>query len=94
MQFLLDKINQFGAWLFGLVTWGLEQCWSLLCQGLALVLAAIPVPSWLANAGNVVGAMPPGVAYLAVAFKIPEGIAMIVGAYTLRFIIRRIPLIG
>jgi hypothetical protein len=94
MQYLLDKINEFGLWLFSFVTWGLEQCWSLLCQGLGLVLAAIPVPAWLANAGNVVGAMPPGVAYLAQAFMIPQGIAMIVGAYTLRFVVRRLPLIG
>ena len=94
MQYLLDKLNEFGTWLFSFVTWALEQIWSLICQGLGLVLAAIPVPDWLANAGNVVGAMPPGVAYLGGAFKIPEGIVMIIGAYTLRFVIRRLPFVG
>jgi len=81
-------------WIISLVTFAVEKAWGLLCDGLGFVLSAIPVPAFLANAGNVIGALPPGVAYLAQAFMIPQGLAILVGAYALRFTIRRIPLIG
>jgi hypothetical protein len=38
--------------------------------------------------------MPSGVAYVAAAFALPQGIAIIVGAFTIRFIIRRLPIVG
>jgi hypothetical protein len=94
VQFLLDKINAVAAWLLSIGVWFVEKAWDLLTTGLGLVLQAIPVPEWLAGAGNVVGSMPPGVAYLAQAFMIPQGLAILIGAYTIRFVIRRIPLIG
>jgi hypothetical protein len=94
VQYLLDKINAFGAWLLSIAVWFIDKAWDLITTGLGLVLQAIPVPEWLSSAGDVVGAMPPGVAYLAQAFMIPQGVAILVGAYTIRFVIRRIPLIG
>jgi hypothetical protein len=61
-------------------------------SGLASIIEAIPVPDFLANMQTF--SMPSGVAYFASAFEIPWGIAIIVTAYTARFILRRIPIIG
>jgi hypothetical protein len=94
VQFLLDKINAVALWLLSVAVWFVEKAFDLLTTGLGLVLQAIPVPSWLAGAGGIMGAMPPGVAYLAQAFQIPSGVAILIAAYTLRFTIRRIPFIG
>lgn len=94
MDFLIKFIKAILTWLFDFVTWGLEQCWNLLCIGLAAVLNAIPVPSWLVSAPSVIGSMPSGVAYVLGAFRVGDGLTILLAAYTLRFVIRRIPLIG
>ena len=94
MQYLLDKLNAFASWLFDLVTYALQFVWQTLMAALAAVLNAIPVPDFLTNAVNVIGAMPPGVAYVCAAFQVPAGITILVTAYTVRFVVRRIPLIG
>lgn len=62
-----------------------------LLQALASVYAAIPVPTFMQSASF---SLPSSVIYMADIFAIPEGVAMIVSAYTLRFVLRRIPGIG
>jgi hypothetical protein len=94
MEFLIKFIHNILVWLFGFVGWCLEQTYNLLLVGLALVLQAIPVPSWLSNAGPVIGSMPSGVAYVLQSFEVPAGISILMAAYILRFVIRRLPFIG
>jgi hypothetical protein len=94
MQTLLDFLAKILTWLFTFVDWVINEVIQLLLAGLAAVLTLIPVPAWLANAPGVIGAMPAGVAYVAGLFMLPQGIAIIIGAYTVRFIIRRLPFIG
>lgn len=62
-----------------------------LLTGFVTVIDLIPAPDFL-TVGTV--SLPPTVAYYAEAFKIREGIGIVVTAYTARFILRRIPGIG
>jgi hypothetical protein len=64
-----------------------------LLDGLAAVLEAIPVPTWLEGV-DVFAGIDPGVVYFAEALMIPEGIAIVLSAYVLRFVIRRLPFVG
>lgn len=61
-------------------------------NGLAAVVESIPVPSWASNIGNL--HIPAEIGWFAEAFQLNNGVAILVSAYTLRFIIRRIPVIG
>lgn len=84
----------FKDWLRDLLLWVPQKLWELFLDGLAAVLEAIPVPSWISSAGGVFDAIPDGVIYFAQAFQLPAGLSIIVSAYVIRFLIRRIPIIG
>ena len=94
MDYLIQFIARIIAWLVGFVQWALTWLWDTLLGALITVLNAIPVPAWISGAPGVVSSIPGSVAFFLGAFQIPTGLAIIFGAYTIRFIIRRIPLIG
>lgn len=84
----------FKDWLRDLLLWVPRKIWELLLDGLAAVIEAIPVPAWLADIGDVFDAIPDGVVYFAQALQLPAGLSMVIAAYVLRFLIRRLPIIG
>ena len=61
-------------------------------SGFTAFFALIPVPDFLNDVGSF--SLPPSMIYFTDLFMVPEGIAIIVSAYTLRFLIKRIPFIG
>jgi len=61
-------------------------------SGFASVVEAIPVPEFLLNIGNFT--LPNSILFYVNLFELPVGIGIIVAAYTARFVLRRIPLIG
>lgn len=81
-------------WLLELVSWIPKKIWELLLDALASAIEAIPVPDFVANAGGWFGGIPATVIYLGQFFAVAEGLAMIMSALVLRFVLRRIPLIG
>jgi hypothetical protein len=91
---LIEWLNAFLEWVLEVVLWLPLQLYKLLCEGLVLVLQAIPVPDWMESAATAFGAIPSGVAYFLQAMEIPFGIAVVASAYTIRFLIRRIPFFG
>lgn len=81
-------------WLKDMLLWLPQKVWELILAGLGAIIENIPVPDWLASIGSFGAGIPPGVAYIFQVMQIPEGLAMMMSAYVLRFIIRRIPVIG
>ncbi|EQB0423092.1 DUF2523 family protein [Pseudomonas aeruginosa] len=65
-----------------------------LVSGIVKFFQWLPVPEFFTQAGNAFQAIPPSVVYFANAFQIGPGVTMVLGAYLLRFILRRIPIIG
>jgi hypothetical protein len=94
MKYLIQFLQQILSWTIDFFKWIFEWVWQQLLGALITVLNAIPVPSWLASGGSLFGALPEGAAFFINAFMLPQGLAIIIGAFTIRFIIRRIPLIG
>lgn len=94
MDFLIQMIVKALQWLVSWVEFAAEWVWNELMGAFLAVLNAIPVPQWLTDAPMVVGSIPSSVAFFMAALQVPSGLSIILGAYVIRFIIRRIPLIG
>ncbi|WHV73950.1 DUF2523 family protein [Pseudomonas aeruginosa] len=71
-----------------------EYVFHRLVSGIVKFFQWLPVPDFFTQAGNAFQAIPPSVVYFANAFQIGPGVTMVLGAYLLRFILRRIPIIG
>jgi hypothetical protein len=89
-----DYLLSFMEWLLEVFLWVPRKVWAETLDALAGVLEAIPVPDFVATADGAFSAIPANVLFFAQYFALGEGIAMIISAYTLRFLIRRIPIIG
>ncbi len=61
-------------------------------QVFAGIIAAFPVPDFLLNVGSY--SLAPSILYFTNMFEVPAGLAIMVTAYTLRFTIRRLPVVG
>jgi hypothetical protein len=80
-SWLVLQLEAFGSWL-----------WELVLSGSAALLEVVPVPDFLLNLSPV--NIPSGVMFFGDMFNIEYGITILITAYTARFIVRRIPVIG
>ena len=94
MSSLITFLGEILVWLKDLFLWLPLKITELALDGLALVIEAIPVPSFLNDAPGYLSNIDPTVAYFLAAFEFGNGLAIIFSAYILRFLIRRIPLVG
>jgi len=88
---LLDfgcHIGNIGVFIADAFLW----IWEQILAGIIFVLNGIPVPDWMASASSFV--LPDGVMWFASVLELPYGISVMTGAWVLRFVIRRIPVIG
>jgi len=91
-DWLTDWLDSAFAWLADLLLWVPQKVYALLLDGLATVVEVIPVPSWAA--GVSFAGIDNTIAYFAEPFHIDLALTVMVSAYTTRFLIRRIPVIG
>lgn len=93
MAELIRFLGEILEWVVDFVVWAALTVYELFLEGVLAVLEAIPVPEWLSGA-DPFASIDPGVVFFIDALQVPEGIAIVLGAYLLRFLIRRIPVIG
>lgn len=74
----------------GFFVWVSEQIFT----GILDVLNAIPIPSWVDSTTSFAAGISPGVWYFASVANLQFGAGVIASAYGIRFLIRRIPVIG
>jgi len=91
---VLDWINDALQWLLDALLWVPRKIWQLLLEGLATVINAIPVPDFLSNLGAAWSALGPGTMYFLDVIQFDVGFPMLLSAYFLRFVIRRLPVVG
>lgn len=94
MDFLIKYLKQILDWLLSFIDWVGIEVTKIFMAGLAAILNAIPVPDWMASAGSAISNFPPGAAYFLATMHIGAGATIMVSAFTIRFIIRRLPIIG
>lgn len=82
-NWIIDFVKDFPLWLF----------WKF-AEAVVTFFHAIPVPSFFSTAAGAFSAIPPSVVFFAQAFEMSFGISVVLSAYVLRFVIRRIPFVG
>lgn len=90
LQFLADCLS----FLIDLIEWAVVKCFVMIFDALVSLLELIPVPEWLSEIAGNVAALPPGVLFFVAPLQLTTGLTWVVSAYVLRFLIRRIPVIG
>ena len=90
----MEWIGKVLEWLKDFLLWLPLKLWQMLLEALSGLLAAIPVPSFFAQASAAFSSIDPGVLYFAQVMQLHLGIPMLLGAYSLRFLIRRLPVVG
>lgn len=94
LTWLLGILTDLLDWALDLVAWIPRDLWASLLDALASALEAIPAPDFLSQAGSFFGGIPSSVVYFFQFFAVAEGLGFIVSALVLRFLVRRIPIIG
>ncbi|TBU73718.1 hypothetical protein [Phytopseudomonas daroniae] len=87
-------IERFAEWLKDLFLWLPRKLWAELLDSLAGLVESIGTPDFILQAQQAFNGIPSVFIFFATKLAIPEGIAMMLAALVLRFILRRIPLIG
>jgi hypothetical protein len=92
---MLDWVYDVVQWLLDGLKWPFLEGFRLLLGALAGVIEAIPAPEWvgdMAGYAQTIASGPGGWAWSMLG--VSEGLAIIASAYTIRFIIRRLPVVG
>lgn len=66
--------------------------WLQILNAVAAFIEWIPVPDFLQNIDGF--QLPDNIIFFTTLFQIPAGLAIMVSAYTIRFFLRRIPIVG
>jgi len=94
LDWLLDWLNGFLQWLIDVLLWLPLKLWDLLLTGCEELIAWLPVPDFFTGASTSLASIPGEVAYFAQALALPAGLSMMLTAYVIRFVIRRLPVVG
>lgn len=94
MDKLIEFLQRILDWFVELLLWWPRKLWQLVLDGMASLIEAIPVPSFMSSLGSFASGLDPGIAFFLNDLQIGTGLGMIISAYIIRFVIRRIPLIG
>jgi len=86
--------QDFGQWLIDLLLWVPRKIFELLLDGLASVVEAIPVPSFMSGLEGWVSGLSSAIAYFGAPLQLEAGMGFVLTAWVIRFTIRRIPVIG
>ena len=94
LKAILGWISQGFGWIVEFVLWCVVKLFLMLGDALLYVLELVPVPDWLTAAGTNLGLVPGDVWYFLEPFHFGTGLSWMLGALLLRFMIRRLPVIG
>lgn len=94
MEAILSWISTFFQKVIDVLLWVPKKLVELGVDGLIYIYDMIPVPDFISNAGSFWSQVPSGVWYFADAAALGYGMSVIISAYTIRFLIRRLPIIG
>lgn len=94
MEALITFIGQILTWVQAFLEGLPLYLMGPFLDGINAFIQWIPVPAFFASAQGYIAAIPASAAYWLQGFNIGFGFAMIISAYIIRFIIRRIPFFG
>lgn len=89
-EWAVALVQDLVEWLEAAVYWVV----AFILEIVAAILSVISVPSWVSSANGVLSSISGSVGYWVEPFNIGSGVLIVLGAYAIRFGIRRIPFIG
>lgn len=93
-QWIAETVLSVLSWVIDVLLYVPQQLFSLLVDGLIFVLAAIPVPAWVQSVADAAGSLAGDVVWWLDLLQFQTGLAIWASSVALRFLIRRIPVIG
>lgn len=87
-------ITSFFGWFVDVLLWVPKQLFAQFGDAIVAVVQAIPVPGFVSNVGGLFSAIPSSVWWFASVGEFKFGLSVIGLALGLRFVIRRLPVIG
>ena len=87
-------IQQLWDALKSLILWIVPWLYHRFLEALSAVLLGIPVPDCFGQAANLFASIPPEVMFWLEPVHLDTFICIIIDAYVIRFLIRRLPFIG
>jgi hypothetical protein len=94
MDFLIAFISRILLWLVDFAQWLGDLAISTVLGAFITLLNAIPVPAFMTGAPSVLASVPSGVLWFFNILQLGSGLTIFVTAWLLRFLIRRVPIIG
>lgn len=94
MDWLLTALGAVLQWLLDFILWLPRKITQIVLEGIASFFQSIPAPDWMTGAASAFAGIPSSVLYLVSHLHLDVGVGIILSAYAVRFLIRRIPVIG
>lgn len=94
LQAILGWIAGAFEWLLSVVLWLPVKLFLMLGDALLWVLEAIPVPDWMTGAALNLSSVSPSMMYFLEPLQFETGLSWVLSALLLRFMVRRLPVIG
>jgi hypothetical protein len=94
LEWLYEWLQAALQWVLDALLWVPREVWRLLLEGLAAVINAIPVPPFLSGLADAWGAIGGPILYFVEISQFAVGFPMVLTAYLIRFLLRRVPFIG
>ncbi len=93
-EWIAEMVAAVLGWIIDVLLYVPQQLFSLLVDGLIAVLAAIPVPAWVQTVATAGGSLAGDVVWWLDLLQFQTGLAIWISSLGIRFLIRRIPVIG
>lgn len=94
MQMLLDYLRSIIEWIIAFPEWVIRWVFFKFMEAFGVILGAFPAPQFLTDFATYAAALTGEVWWFLNMFKITEGFSMVISALMLRFLIRRLPVVG
>jgi hypothetical protein len=91
---ILNFLGEMLGWVVDFFQWLFVKVAVLVFDAIIAVLSLIPVPEWMANLSSNMGSIGSGFLFFIAPFEFGTGMTWVVSAYLLRFLIRRLPVVG
>lgn len=94
MEWIKGLLSQFADWLWGMVKDAALWAFGGIMDAIGELLHKVPVPAWASDLGSNWANLSGQVGYWLEPFQVGTGVTIILSAYGIRFLIRRLPIVG
>jgi len=94
LDWLLDWLTAFLVWLLDVLLWVPLKLWNLFLDAVLALFYWIPVPDFISGASTWLSQLPASVGYFLQITELGFGLGVVITASVIRFVIRRLPVVG